>query len=104
MNLPMLWGLQGHLFRSEDAGETWMAVETGTTAMLTDSVRLGDGTILVTGLGGVVLASSDGGRTFALLQQPDRRGISSVVETRDGRLLMAGEFGVKTVSVSDLTK
>jgi photosystem II stability/assembly factor-like uncharacterized protein len=99
----LVFGLRGHLFRSDDAGESWQELETGTVAMLTDGQRLGDGTVLITGLGGTVLTSSDGGHTFALHQQANRRGISAAVETGDGSLLLVGEFGVKTAALSELT-
>ena len=72
--------------------------------MLTDGIRLTDGTIVISGLGGTLLTSSDGGSTFELLPQPDRRGISAIVETGDGQLLMVGEFGVKTILVEDLAR
>ena len=44
----LLFGLRGHLFRSDDAGESWEELETGTVAMLTDGLVLADGTILNT--------------------------------------------------------
>ena len=42
----LIFGLRGHLFRSEDAGETWEKIETGTVAILNSGVRLEDGTIV----------------------------------------------------------
>ena len=101
----LVFGLQGHLFRSEDAGESWTPVETGTTAMLTDGIRLADGRNRhqrprrnATDLG------TDGGSTFELLPQPDRRGVSAIVEAGDGQLLMVGEFGVKMMPAESLAK
>lgn len=100
----LLFGLRGHLYRSEDAGESWQELETGTVAMLTDGLRLEGGTIVLTGLGGVVLLSDDGGRRFELHRHFNRRGISAVVELTDEKLLMVGEFGVRTLSLSQLTE
>jgi photosystem II stability/assembly factor-like uncharacterized protein len=91
------------LYRSEDAGESWTELETGTVAMLTDGLRLDDGRILLTGLGGVTLISEDGGHTFDLLQQSNRRGISAVVKVSEDSLLLVGEFGVRTLPLDDLT-
>ena len=48
-DVVLLFGLRGHLFRSEDAGESWIEIETGTVAMLTDGIRLPDGRIVITG-------------------------------------------------------
>jgi len=98
----LLFGLRGHLFRSEDAGESWEEIETGTVAILNDGIRLDDGTIIIAGLGGAVLFSSDGGRSFELHQQANRRGIQAIVEIDNGKLFMVGEFGVRTLSVSEL--
>ena len=98
----LLFGLRGHLFRSEDAGEIWEKIETGTVAILNSGVRLEDGTIVVAGLSGAVLMSTDGGNTFELYQQANRRGISAVVDVGNGSLLLVGEFGVKTVTLDQL--
>jgi photosystem II stability/assembly factor-like uncharacterized protein len=102
-DVVLLFGLRGHLFRSEDAGETWSEIDTGTVAMLTNGLELADGTILISGLGGTVLISEDLGRSFTLHQQANRRGISAVVDAGDGLLFMVGEFGVKTLTIGDLT-
>jgi len=99
----LLFGLRGHLFRSEDAGETWDELDTGTVAMLTDGIRLADGTVVIVGLGGTVLVSEDGGRNFVYHAQANRRGISSIVDTGAGSLLLVGEFGVKVATLEDLT-
>lgn len=98
----LLFGLRGHLFRSEDAGDTWQEIQTGTVAMLTDSVIVGDGAIVISGLGGTVLVSTDGGRVFDVRQLDSRRGISALVESSNENLLLVGEFGVRMLPVSDL--
>ena len=98
----LIFGLRGHLFRSDNAGESWSEIETGTVAILTNGVRLSDGTILISGLGGAVLVSDDDGHTFELFQQSNRRGISAVAETQDGSLLLVGDFGVRAMSFSEL--
>ncbi len=102
-DIVLIYGLRGHLFRSEDAGENWEEIDTGTVALLTDGFQMADDTIVVTGLGGTVLTSADGGRTFQLYPQANRRGISSVVESEAGTVFITGEFGVKNVSLADLT-
>ena len=99
----LLFGLRGHMYRSEDAGETWKKVETKTEAMLTDGIVLDDGTILVAGLGGALLLSQDDGRIFVLRQQDDRKGTATVVKADDETLVAIGEFGVKTLHLSQLT-
>ena len=72
--------------------------------MLTDGIRLADGTIVIVGLGGTVLVSADGGQSFTSHAQSNRRGISAVVDAGDGRLLLVGEFGVRVTAFDDLVK
>ena len=48
-NTVLVAGLRGRLFRSEDAGENWTQIETGTTATLTDLVQVKPDLMLITG-------------------------------------------------------
>ena len=57
------------LFKSADAGETWHALESHTTAMLTDGIAINDLRVVISGLAGVLLVSGDAGETFRLTQQ-----------------------------------
>ena len=94
----LLAGLRGHLFRSEDGGETWTRVATGTQASLTGAVRLPSGAIVITGLDGSVLTSRDGGRSVSARRLPSREGISAALPLADGGVLLVGEFGVRRLS------
>ena len=89
----LAFGMRGHLYRSENAGQDWTEIPTGVLATLTSAVRLPDGGIAITGLAGVLLVSSDGGHTFHVEQQPDRKGMSAALPV-DGKLLTVGEGGV----------
>lgn len=95
----LLFGLRGHLFHSEDRGETWARVAIDTHATLTDGLRLRDGRIVLSGHEGTVLWSDDGGRRFDLLQLPDRAALSALMETPNGKLLAVGERGIHPVSL-----
>lgn len=88
-------GLRGHLYRSEDAGESWTQVPTGTGVTLTDIVRLPSGEVMVTGMDGVFLLSRDGGRSVSAHQLPERHGIASALATAGGDVLLIGTFGVR---------
>ena len=89
-------GLRGHLFRSEDAGESWTQVVTGTNATLTAALRVDSEQVLITGLEGTLLTSRDGGRSVSLGQLASRQGISAALALTDGGgLLLLGEFGVR---------
>jgi len=89
----LVFGLRGHLFRSDDRGATWTPIDTGLHAALTDGLVTRTGRIILVGHGGTVLWSDDGGRRFESLRIQDRAALSAVVETSDGRLLAVGERG-----------
>ena len=91
----LLVGLRGHLFRSDDGGDTWTEVTTGTQATLTGAIRLPSGSIVVTGLEGSVLISEDAGRSVSSRRLPSRQGISAALPLSDGGVLLIGEFGVR---------
>ncbi len=93
----LAYGLRGHLFRSDDGGATWRAIETHTEAMLNDAVRLPGGGVAVVGLSGVVLLSADDGEHFTLAQQDDRKGLSAVRALGATQLVTVGEGGVKLI-------
>jgi photosystem II stability/assembly factor-like uncharacterized protein len=88
--------MRGHVFRSEDQGESWQELDSGTDQSLQSAIVRADGTVVLVGLGGAVLTSSDGGRTFSAAIEPDRRGIAAAAEGVNGTLLLFGETGVKT--------
>ncbi len=93
----LAFGLRGKLFRSENAGQSWIALETGTHAMLTSAaVDPASHEIVVVGLSGAVLRSRDGGRTFALTQRSDRRGLQAALAA-GGAIVTVGEGGVSRI-------
>lgn len=90
----LLHGLRGNLFRSDDAGESWTKIDTGTQASLQGAVQRQDGKVIVVGLSGTVLTSADG-RAFKLQSLPDREALSGIFETPAGQLIIYGEKGVR---------
>lgn len=90
----LLFGLRGHLFRSDDGGKSWVAITTGTDATLQGGIELASGEVVLAGLGGTVLSSADG-RAFAVATLPGREGLSGAVSTSEGRTLVFGEGGVR---------
>ena len=97
-DVVLLFGLRGHLFRSEDAGETWSEIETGTVALLNRCLETTGGKLVVVGHEGAILVSDDGGRNFTLQPQPDREALATVIQADDGGLILVGEFGVSRMA------
>lgn len=93
----LIYGLRGHLFRSNDSGEHWQQINTGTTAMLTDSILLDNGDLIIAGLGGNLLRSKDGGISFMPEQFADRKGIEALLQSASG-LLRLGEGGIRRIN------
>jgi len=90
----LLFGLRGHVFRSEDEGETWEEIETGTVAALNRGLRTSSGTVIIAGHDGTLLRSDDEGRSFTRQGLPDREALARVLQTDDEGLILIGEFGV----------
>ncbi len=90
-----LFGLRGHVFYSKDAGDTWLAMATGTEAMLTSALRAQDGHCYIGGLGGVLLVNKTcSGQEFEIINLKDRKGISALLDAKDA-ILLVGETGVQ---------
>ena len=96
----MLFGLRGHLFKSENTGTSWTPIVSNTQATLNDGIRLRDGRIVLAGLAGTLLISEDQGQSFELHAQADRAGIAKVLQANDGALVLIGEMGVKRLEMS----
>ena len=91
----LMFGMRGHVFRSDDLGDSWHPVETGSDQSLQGAVQLRDGRVVAVGLGGSVLTSRDGGLRFEPGPQRDRTGLASVAEAASGKLLLFGESGAR---------
>lgn len=90
----LVFGLRGHLFRSENAGVDWQEIETPTQEMLTNGIVMAEGEIYITGLGGTILKSSDKGQSFVLQEQGHRNGFVAIMQSFAGELITVGEKGV----------
>ena len=92
----LVYGLQGRLFVSDDAGVTWRELDSRTQATLVDGLRLRNGGLIIVGHAGVVLFDRSGlGNSFELHQPAGRAALASVMELADGNLLLIGEGGVR---------
>lgn len=93
----LVYGIQGNLFRTEDGGEIWQSVPTGTTAGLTAGAINPSGAVVVVGLGGTVLTSTDAGASFDLTQRRNREALAGLVFAANGTLVLLGEAGAIAV-------
>jgi photosystem II stability/assembly factor-like uncharacterized protein len=93
-------GLRGNAFRSADQGETWTAISLPTSASVVDSIRLGDGRILLATLTGQLLLSKDGGHSFEDLQTYHLFPVSAIAEGRQGEIVVVGLGGVRVLKLN----
>jgi len=85
------------VMRSEDQGETWTRVDSGTDQSFGGAGVHTDGSIVLGGLSGAFARSADGGRSFRAATRPSRLGSRAVLVTRSGRVLFFGEGGVEAL-------
>ena len=97
----VLFGLQGHIFRTADAGQTWDQIDSGVTAVLTGGAILEDGRVVIVGSSGTVLVSEDQASSFSLYQRPRREALAAVLQAQDGHLILLGDAGVLRVPADD---
>lgn len=92
-NEAWLFGLQGRLFHSRDAGASWQPLASGVTSGLNDGTVLSDGTAVIGGNAGVVVTVSPDGK-ISTVRRADRQAVASAAAI-DGKLVLVGEGGAK---------
>jgi photosystem II stability/assembly factor-like uncharacterized protein len=93
-NRVLTYGLRGHVFASDDAGQTWTEIELPVAVLIMAGVQLESGVVVLAGAGGNFFISRDGGRNFAHWKPAEYLGgVSALLETKDGALLAVGESG-----------
>jgi len=95
-------GLRGNAFRSADRGETWTAVNLPTSASVVDSIRLGDGRIVLATQAGALLLSNDDGQSFDNLATDTLFPVSAIEEGHPGEVVVVGLGGVRVVKLNGM--
>ena len=96
-NEVMVYGLRGNAYCSNDAGNHWARIETGTLATLTAGLALTDGSVVLVSQGGEVLRSIDEGRSFQALPVVHPFPFSGVAQASDDKLILSGIRGITEV-------
>lgn len=93
----LAFGLRGNIQESVNGGDTWVAVDSGTTLSLLGGAPLGNGGVIIVGANGVVLKRADGNSPFTLhtYQNKDQETpvLSTVLARGEQTFLVAGEKG-----------
>lgn len=97
-NSVIVYGLRGHIFRSEDRGLSWGPVPSNLTILITSGLRLKSGPVILGGQGGNFFVSRDAGRSFENWKPADfGTSIAGMVEANDGSIITVGEAGAVRV-------
>jgi photosystem II stability/assembly factor-like uncharacterized protein len=92
----VLYGLQGSVIYSADAGVHWVISPTDVTAGIDAGLALEDGTLILGDTAGDILISKDGGRHFALAGQAEEP-IAGLAQAANGDLVVAGPRGLEDI-------
>lgn len=95
----LVFGLRGHLYRSDDFGTTWVPVESDNANTLAGGSSTSASDIVIAGGVGTVLHSTDGGKSFNRTLLQDRLSLSSGVFS-EGQLIVVGQGGAKILQVN----
>jgi photosystem II stability/assembly factor-like uncharacterized protein len=96
-NAVVAFGLRGNVYRSDDAGATWVKADAGLPATVVGATRMADGALLLADVGGRLAATSDGGRSFRKVIQKQLVPVTGLAEIGDARLVLVGPRGATVV-------
>ena len=91
-------GEAGHLYRSEDGGEHWVALPSPYAGSFFTVLTGGESTVLVAGLRGHVYRSTDKGQHWTAIASATDALLDGAAVLSDGRVVLVGMAGVVLVS------
>jgi len=95
----VMGGLRGRMFRTTDAGDTWVVVEKPPTSSLVSSTVLANDNLIFVGIAGEVLKSTDDGISFERLPISSGGRIYTVAEGSEGTILVGGPNGIQKLEL-----
>jgi photosystem II stability/assembly factor-like uncharacterized protein len=98
----LIYGMNGHVFVSVDAGSSWQEVATNTDQFLLDATILRDGRVLLVGAGGAVLTVEPGSGRVLSAPRPDGVGINAVLVGDDSAYLALATGGIRKLPLTEL--
>jgi photosystem II stability/assembly factor-like uncharacterized protein len=88
----------GHVFRSDDAGQTWIRMPSDYDGSFFGGTVLSNGDVLMYGLQGTMYRSSDGGETWREIDTGVSTTLIDGAELDDGTVVVVGVSGTVLVS------
>tara|TARA_R110001592_G_scaffold7190_2_gene40560 strand:- start:11893 stop:13077 length:1185 start_codon:yes stop_codon:yes gene_type:complete len=93
----LLYGLKGHVFKTQDAGQSWKSIPVSVETSLTSSAISQDGELVISGYSGVVLLSNDHGESFSRIKTKGFEGFNGVEFTRTGNFVLVSNETIQTL-------
>jgi photosystem II stability/assembly factor-like uncharacterized protein len=88
----------GHVFRSDDGGQTWLAMAPPYEGSFFGILPLGNEALLTYGLRGNLLFSPDAGETWTFEETGTSATLNDAIILQDGRIVVVGMGGTLLVS------
>lgn len=93
--------MRGHVFRSDDQGQNWLAISLGTKSAINGGTVAENGNVLLAGDNGFLAVSSDYGHSFDILPAPSSTPIGSALYADDGALVYVGYLAAGRLTATD---
>ena len=84
----------GSIFRSEDAGRNWKAIQTDNKGSFWIGKALADGSLVIAGMRGHIYRSEDRGVSWKELASGTQQSLTGIVQRSDGSVMLVGNSGV----------
>ena len=91
-------GEAGHVFHSDDGGDTWSDLLPPYEGSLFGTLPLGQGVVLAYGLRGHLLVSADAGVSWSFAETRTEATLNDAIQLADGRIVVAGLAGTLLTS------
>jgi photosystem II stability/assembly factor-like uncharacterized protein len=94
----LTYGIKGKVFRSADAGKSWVPVDSKLRTMIVGGAMVAPGAVVLADQSGHLSMSKDGGNTFEPVQMPRTIPLTGIINAGDGKLGLTGPFGALIVA------
>lgn len=95
----LLYGLKGHIFKTEDGGQSWKKIQADVETSLTSSAFSQDGQLIISGFSGVILISNDSGNSFSRIKTKGYEGFNAVDFVSTHKLVLVSDEGIQTLGI-----
>jgi photosystem II stability/assembly factor-like uncharacterized protein len=92
--LVFVAGESGSIFRSEDAGRNWKAIQTANKGSFWTGKTLADGSLLIAGMRGHIYRSDDRGVSWKEIPSGTQQSFTGIIQRSDGGVALVGNSGV----------